>query len=140
MKEYVKAVRHDTLRAIDNAERLVHSLGDEDAAGTNKLRKATERFARHLKDRKVSTGPRFAYFRDWVDYTGIATPAYGTARTYPVGRTQPSTPAARAARITASASTSPSTAARTARLRAPGIDRAYPAAGGTPRRPLVSAG
>jgi hypothetical protein len=50
MKEYVKAVRHDTLRAIENAERLVKSLGDEDAAGTNMLRKATERFARHLNE------------------------------------------------------------------------------------------
>jgi hypothetical protein len=50
MKEYVKAVRHDTLRAIDNADRLVKSLGDEEAAGTNKLRKATVRFARHLKE------------------------------------------------------------------------------------------
>ncbi|HEX7189451.1 MAG TPA: CocE/NonD family hydrolase [Actinomycetes bacterium] len=45
-------------------------------------------FAKHLKDRDVSTGPRFAYFRDWVDYTGIATPAYGTAAAYPVGTTQ----------------------------------------------------
>jgi hypothetical protein len=53
MKEYVKAVRHDTLRAIENAERLVQSLGEEDAAGTNKLRKATERFARHLKEELV---------------------------------------------------------------------------------------
>jgi hypothetical protein len=50
MKEYVRAVRHDTLRAIDNADRLVKSLGDEEAPGTNKLRKATERFARHLKE------------------------------------------------------------------------------------------
>ena len=50
MKEYVRAVRHDTLRAIDNAERLVKSLGDEEAAGTNKLRRATVRFARHLKE------------------------------------------------------------------------------------------
>ena len=45
-------------------------------------------FAHHLKDRKVSTGPRFAYFRDWVPYTGIATPAYGTSSRYPVGSTQ----------------------------------------------------
>jgi hypothetical protein len=50
MKEYVKAVRHDTLRAIENADRLVHSLGSAEAPGTNKLRKATERFARHLKE------------------------------------------------------------------------------------------
>lgn len=45
-------------------------------------------FARYLKGRDVSTGPRFSYFRDWVDYTGIATPAYGTARRYPVGTRQ----------------------------------------------------
>jgi predicted acyl esterase len=45
-------------------------------------------FARHLKHRDVSTGPRFAYFRDWVDYEGIATPAYGTSRHYPVGTPQ----------------------------------------------------
>jgi hypothetical protein len=50
MKEYVRAVRHDTLRAIENADRLVRSLGNEEAPGTNKLRKATERFARHLKE------------------------------------------------------------------------------------------
>ncbi len=50
MKEYVKAVRHDTLRAIDNAERLLASLGDAEGEGTQKLRKATKRFARHLKE------------------------------------------------------------------------------------------
>jgi predicted acyl esterase len=42
-------------------------------------------FERYLKDRDVSTGPTFAYFRDWVSYSGIATPAYGTSSTYPVG-------------------------------------------------------
>jgi predicted acyl esterase len=45
-------------------------------------------FAHYLKDSSVSTGPRFAYFRDWVHYTGIATPAYGTSSTYPVGSRQ----------------------------------------------------
>jgi hypothetical protein len=50
MKEYVKAVRHDTLRAIENAERLVASLGDGEGPGSIKLRKATKRFARHLKE------------------------------------------------------------------------------------------
>jgi hypothetical protein len=50
MKEYVKAVRHDTLRAIENAERLVVSLGEGEGAGTDKLRKATKRFAKHLKE------------------------------------------------------------------------------------------
>jgi predicted acyl esterase len=42
-------------------------------------------FERYLKDRDVSTGPTFAYFRDWVPYSGIATPAYGTSSTFPVG-------------------------------------------------------
>ena len=50
MKEYVKAVRHDTLRAIENAGRLVDALGDGEGAGTDKLRKATKRFAKHLKE------------------------------------------------------------------------------------------
>jgi predicted acyl esterase len=45
-------------------------------------------FARYLKDKDVDTGPELAYFRDWVPYTGIATPAYGTAAAYPVGTTQ----------------------------------------------------
>ncbi|HET6876314.1 MAG TPA: CocE/NonD family hydrolase [Jatrophihabitans sp.] len=42
-------------------------------------------FAHYLAGRHVGTGPRFAYFRDWVHYRGIATPAYGTARRFPVG-------------------------------------------------------
>lgn len=50
MKEYVKAVRHDTLRAIENAERLVAALGEAEGAGTDKLRKASKRFAKHLKE------------------------------------------------------------------------------------------
>jgi putative CocE/NonD family hydrolase len=35
--------------------------------------------------KKVSTGPRFTYFRDWVKYTGIATPAYAKSTKFPVG-------------------------------------------------------
>lgn len=50
MKEYVKAVRHDTLRAIQNAEQLLAALGEAEGAGTDKLRRATKRFARHLKE------------------------------------------------------------------------------------------
>ena len=43
-------------------------------------------FERYLKDRhSVSTGPEFAYFRDWVDYSGTAAPAYATASSFPVG-------------------------------------------------------
>lgn len=39
----------------------------------------------YLKGSKVSTGPNFAWFRDWIDYRGIATPAYGTSSTFPAG-------------------------------------------------------
>ena len=38
--------------------------------------------------KKVSTGPQFSYFRDWVKYSGIATPAYAQRRTFPVARAQ----------------------------------------------------
>ncbi len=42
-------------------------------------------FEHYLKDKAVSTGPEFAYFRDWVRYTGNAAPAYATSPTFPVG-------------------------------------------------------
>lgn len=45
-------------------------------------------FDHYLKGKDVSTGPEFAYFRDWVTYTGSAKPAYGTASHFPVGTTK----------------------------------------------------
>ncbi|GAB3387125.1 CocE/NonD family hydrolase [Amycolatopsis echigonensis] len=42
-------------------------------------------FRQYLANGPADTSPGFAYFRDWVPYTGIATPAYGTAPAYPVG-------------------------------------------------------
>ena len=43
-------------------------------------------FDHYLKDvRSAPTGPEFSYFRDWVDYTGTAAPAYGSGSSYPVG-------------------------------------------------------
>jgi predicted acyl esterase len=49
----------------------------------------TDWFAHYLEgDTAAPTGPGFAYFRDWVTYKGIATPAYATAAAYPVGRTE----------------------------------------------------
>ncbi len=39
----------------------------------------------YLKGSKVSTGPDFAYFRDWITYEGNAAPAYASAASYPVG-------------------------------------------------------
>jgi predicted acyl esterase len=46
-------------------------------------------FEHYLKDRPVGTGPQFAYFRDWVPYTGNASAAYASADLYPVGTAQP---------------------------------------------------
>ena len=50
MKDYIKAVRHDTLRAIENAGRLVDALEEAKDAGSGKLRRATKRFAKRLKE------------------------------------------------------------------------------------------
>ncbi len=45
-------------------------------------------FDHYLKDLGPAPAMDFSYFRDWVPYTGIATPAYATANSYPVGREQ----------------------------------------------------
>ena len=43
-------------------------------------------FDHYLKDVKSApTGPKFSFFRDWVRYTGTATPAYGSTSSYPTG-------------------------------------------------------
>ena len=39
----------------------------------------------YVKKTGVDTGPQFSYFRNWVSYTGNASPAYATSATYPVG-------------------------------------------------------
>ena len=39
----------------------------------------------YVKKAGADTGPTFAYFRDWVSYTGNASPAYASSATYPVG-------------------------------------------------------
>jgi len=56
---------------------------DPDATYTG--RRVADWFDHYLKDLPVDTGPEFAYFRDWVDYTGNAEPAFGTADTVDVG-------------------------------------------------------
>ncbi|MBJ8344842.1 CocE/NonD family hydrolase [Antrihabitans sp. YC2-6] len=43
-------------------------------------------FDHYLKDSPVDTGPEFAYFRNWVSYTGNAAPAYASSATFPVGQ------------------------------------------------------
>lgn len=42
-------------------------------------------FDHYLKRTGAPTGPRFTYFRDWVDYTGNARPAYASSSSFPVG-------------------------------------------------------
>jgi ABC-2 type transport system ATP-binding protein len=42
-------------------------------------------FGQYLKGGPADANPAFSYYRDWVNYTGIATPAYGSANSYPVG-------------------------------------------------------
>jgi ABC-2 type transport system ATP-binding protein len=64
------------------------SLAAPDPATQYESARVFDWFARYLKNEDVSTGPNFAYFRDWIDYTGIATPAYATSRTFPVGTGQ----------------------------------------------------
>lgn len=41
-------------------------------------------FDRYLRNADVDTGPDFAYFRDWVPYTGNAAPAYASAKAFPL--------------------------------------------------------
>jgi hypothetical protein len=45
-------------------------------------------FDHYLKDSPVPTGPEFAYFRNWITYSGNAAPAYATSETFPVGTTK----------------------------------------------------
>jgi predicted acyl esterase len=79
-----------------------HSLGGDpapgelDLTGTSNLRSTylggrfLDWFNRYVKDdAAVTTGPEFTYFRDWVGYAGIATPAYGTSDAYPVSTSLP---------------------------------------------------
>lgn len=42
-------------------------------------------FDHYLKDLPADTGPRFAYFRDWISYSGNASPAYASAPAFPAG-------------------------------------------------------
>lgn len=60
------------------------------AAPDPRTQHVTQRVAswldRYLKGTSASTGPEFSYFRDWVSYQGIATPAYASSKTYPVGK------------------------------------------------------
>ena len=60
-------------------------LSAPDPATQYETARVADWFAHYLQGSSVSTGPNFAYFRDWVSYSGIATPAFGTSTAYPVG-------------------------------------------------------
>ena len=61
------------------------SLGDPQPTEQYETGRVVAWFDRYLKNLSVETGPNFAYFRDWVPYTGNAAPAYAEAKSYPVG-------------------------------------------------------
>jgi ABC-2 type transport system ATP-binding protein len=59
-------------------------LGAPDPATQYETGRVLDWFDHYLKDMPVSTGPLFAYFRNWVSYSGIATPAYATSNVFPL--------------------------------------------------------
>jgi predicted acyl esterase len=61
------------------------SLSNPDPATQYETARVADWFAHYLKGSDVGTGPNFAYFRDWISYSGIATPAYATSSAFPVG-------------------------------------------------------
>jgi ABC-2 type transport system ATP-binding protein len=63
-------------------------LNDPDPSTQYESARIVNWFDHYLKGTDAPIGPAFAYFRDWVDYTGNAAPAYAESRTFPVGSTQ----------------------------------------------------
>ncbi|MEJ7634994.1 alpha/beta fold hydrolase [Aeromicrobium sp.] len=61
------------------------NFGSPDPATQHVTGRVSNWLDHYLKGSSVSTGPEFAYFRDWVPYTSIATPAYASSSTFPVG-------------------------------------------------------
>jgi ABC-2 type transport system ATP-binding protein len=61
------------------------NLGNPDPATQYETGRILDWLDHYLKDSSVGTGPEFAYFRDWVSYTGNAAPAYASSDSFPVG-------------------------------------------------------
>ena len=59
--------------------------GNPDPAAQYVTGRIADWLDRYVKKTGAATGPNFAYFRDWVAYSGNAAPAYATSTTYPVG-------------------------------------------------------
>jgi putative CocE/NonD family hydrolase len=62
-----------------------YSPVDADGNMTAEGRVVEQWLAHYLQDDPAAPALDFTYFRDWVPYTGDATPAYGQAPTYPAG-------------------------------------------------------
>lgn len=60
-------------------------LGSPDPAAQYETGRIVTWLDHYLKGTAGSTGPLFSYFRDWVDYSGNASPAYAVANNFPVG-------------------------------------------------------
>lgn len=61
------------------------NLGSPDPQAQYETGRIVRWFDHYLKDAGGSTGPEFAYFRDWITYTGNAAPAYASSPSFPVG-------------------------------------------------------
>jgi predicted acyl esterase len=61
------------------------SLNDPQPTQQYETARVAAWFDHYLKNLTVDTGPNFAYFRDWVSYTGNAAPAYAASSSFPVG-------------------------------------------------------
>ena len=61
------------------------SLDNPNQATQYETARISNWFEHYLKKRATNTGPNFSYFRDWVRYSGIATPAYASSSSFPVG-------------------------------------------------------
>lgn len=49
-QELLKAVKHDTLKAINNGENYLKSLGGKADRASEMMRDSTERLVKHLKE------------------------------------------------------------------------------------------
>ncbi|QDQ94833.1 prolyl oligopeptidase family serine peptidase [Rhodococcus sp. WB9] len=91
----------ETLQAQGNDVKMIwHSWGHSDltpAEGEISMKdpnpdtqyetgRMVDWFDHYLKDSEVDTGPVFSYFRNWVDYTGNAAPAYAESSDVSVGQ------------------------------------------------------
>jgi len=60
-------------------------LAASDPSGFYENTRVLAWFNHYLKGDQSDLGPNFAYYRDWVKYSGNAAPAFGKSDTFPVG-------------------------------------------------------